>query len=56
MGTGFIIGWVLRRGAIMGTGMVTEGELERYLALLESPDFAWLMPTMIAVWGRRPAA
>jgi hypothetical protein len=44
------------RGAIVGTGMVTEDDLERYLTLLENPDFTWLMPTMIAVWGRRPAA
>ena len=36
--------------------MVTEDELERYLRLLENPDFTWLVPTMIAVWGRRPPA
>ncbi len=44
------------RGAIVGTGLVTEHDLERYLELLEHPDFVWLMPTMVAVWGRRPAA
>ena len=43
------------RGAIVGTSTVAENELERYLDLLENPNFVWLMPTMITVWGRRPA-
>ena len=43
------------REALVGTGVLSEGELERYLALLEDPGFAWLMPTVVAVWGRRPA-
>jgi SAM-dependent methyltransferase len=42
------------RGAIVATGLVADDDLERYLTLLATPAFVWLMPTMVAVWGRRP--
>jgi hypothetical protein len=43
------------RDAIVATGLVADDDLDRYLTLLANPAFVWLMPTMIAVWGRRPA-
>ena len=43
------------REALAGTGVLSEQELERYIGLLADPGFAWLMPTVVAVWGRRPA-
>lgn len=36
--------------------LVSDQELQRYFALLDDPGFTWLMPIMIAVWGRRPRA
>jgi SAM-dependent methyltransferase len=39
---------------MLNAGLVSEQELQRYFALLDDPDFTWLMPIMIAVWGRRP--
>lgn len=42
------------RGAIVGPDKLSEPELDRYLALLQDPAVTWMMPTMVAVWARRP--
>ncbi len=42
------------RGAIVSSDGLSEAELERYFALLQDPDVAWMMPTVVAAWGRRP--
>lgn len=42
------------RDAIVGPGRLSEPELERYVALLQDPGVVWMMPTMVAVWGRQP--
>jgi SAM-dependent methyltransferase len=42
------------RGAIVGPDRLSEPELERYFALLQDPGATWMMPTIVAAWGRRP--
>jgi 2-polyprenyl-3-methyl-5-hydroxy-6-metoxy-1,4-benzoquinol methylase len=42
------------RGLIVGPAALSEPELERYYALLDNPEVSWLMPTLVAVWGRKP--
>jgi len=39
---------------MLSVELVSDQELQRYFALLDDPGFTWLMPIMIAVWGRRP--
>ena len=38
---------------VLATGMITTKELEDYQTLLESPDYRWLWPMVVAAWGRR---
>jgi SAM-dependent methyltransferase len=42
--------------AVLEAGLLTLAELEDYRALLESPEYRWLAPTMMSVWGRRITA
>ncbi len=42
------------RDALLGKGLVTEGELTRYLELLRAPDFELSMSPLVSAWGRRP--
>jgi SAM-dependent methyltransferase len=44
------------RDRLIAGGYVSAGELETYLGLLDRPDFVWMTPIMMAVWGRRPVA
>jgi SAM-dependent methyltransferase len=44
------------RDQILEAGLLTLAELEDYRSLLESPEFRWFNPMMMAVWGRRIAA
>jgi SAM-dependent methyltransferase len=43
----------LREPAI-AAGLLTTGEFDRLLALLEDPDFALSTPVLFSAWGRRP--
>jgi SAM-dependent methyltransferase len=36
-------------------GALTRPELARFLTLLEDPSFAFLYPTLVVAWGRKPA-
>jgi hypothetical protein len=40
---------------LLAAGLLTQTEVEEYRALLESPDYRWLSPIAMSVWGRRPA-
>jgi ubiquinone/menaquinone biosynthesis C-methylase UbiE len=42
------------RQDLLSSGSVDEAELERFIVLLEDPDFAFMSPTMVTTWGRRP--
>lgn len=41
---------------ILAAGSLSQEELEDYRALLENPEFRWLSPMSMAVWGRRADA
>jgi hypothetical protein len=41
---------------VLEAGLLTLAELEDYRSLLASPEYRWLAPTMMSVWGRRIAA
>jgi len=41
---------------ILAAGLLTQAELEDYRTLLESPEYRWLQPTAMSVWGRRALA
>jgi len=38
---------------VLAAGLLTPTELEDYCRLLESPEYRWLSPTCMSVWGRR---
>lgn len=38
---------------VLEAGLMTLPELEDYRTLLESPDYRWLAPMFMSVWGRR---
>jgi SAM-dependent methyltransferase len=44
------------RDEIVGTGLLSEEELERDIARLDDPSFAAPSPVLWAAWGRRPLA
>ena len=44
------------RDAILGSGAVTEPELEETLRFLEDPAERVLTPVLFAAWGRKPAS
>lgn len=41
---------------LLAAGLLTQAELEEYRTLLESPEYRWLSPIAMSVWGRRAAA
>jgi SAM-dependent methyltransferase len=43
------------RERMVGTGLITEDEIEQFLALFDDPEFVWMPSTSIAAWGRRAA-
>jgi SAM-dependent methyltransferase len=43
------------RDETLRRGLLTEDELETYLALLQDTQMVWLTQTQMAAWGRRPA-
>lgn len=42
------------RAALLVTGIVTAEDLDRMIALLDDPDFAYAGPVMFTAWGRKP--
>jgi hypothetical protein len=42
------------RSQVVAAEFLGEEDLAAYLALLDDPDFTWLGPIVMAVWGRRP--
>ena len=44
------------RDRLVEAGLLADGELDDYAALLDRPDFVWMDFMMMAVWGRRPTA
>jgi SAM-dependent methyltransferase len=42
------------KSQVVAAGFSSEVELAAYLALLDNPDFTWLGPIVMSVWGRRP--
>jgi len=36
-------------------GLLTQQELDNFIAVLDQPDVIWTAPLTMAVWGRRPA-
>lgn len=44
------------REHMVGAGLVTEEEIERFLVLTQQPEFAYMPLPMMTVWGRRPEA
>jgi SAM-dependent methyltransferase len=49
------LGFTQMRDGLLGTGLVSAAELDRFLALHDEPGAVWLGPITMAVWGRRPA-
>jgi SAM-dependent methyltransferase len=43
------------RDRLVGTGSITEAEMDNFLALLDDEDFFWLNAIIMAVWGRKPS-
>jgi hypothetical protein len=41
---------------VLEAGLLTLAELEDYRSLLGSPEYRWLAPTLMSVWGRRITA
>jgi ubiquinone/menaquinone biosynthesis C-methylase UbiE len=41
---------------VLRAGSLTVAELEDYRSLLASPEYRWMAPTMMSVWGRRITA
>jgi ubiquinone/menaquinone biosynthesis C-methylase UbiE len=41
---------------VLEAGLLTPAQLEDYRSLLDSPEYRWLAPTMMSVWGRRTTA
>jgi hypothetical protein len=37
----------------IASGRLTPEEFHRYRELLEDPEYRWLSPTLMSVWGRR---
>jgi hypothetical protein len=42
------------RDWVRATGQLSSDELDRFAALLDDADFAWMGAVMMTVWGRRP--
>lgn len=40
---------------LLAAGLLTQAELADYRTLLESPEYRWLSPVAMSVWGRRPS-
>lgn len=35
-------------------GLLTDAEMDAFLALLADPSFAWMEMTLASAWGQRP--
>jgi SAM-dependent methyltransferase len=46
--------WATIGERMAASGALAARELEDFIALHHDPDFTWLGPTLVAVWGRRP--
>jgi len=44
------------RDRILGTGQLSPGECDAFIALFDDPDFIWMGAVLMAVSGRRPLA
>jgi 2-polyprenyl-3-methyl-5-hydroxy-6-metoxy-1,4-benzoquinol methylase len=40
--------------ALVGTGLVTDADIERFLAVTADPDVFYVCPLMVSAWGQRP--
>jgi hypothetical protein len=38
----------------VGAGLLTDDEMDRFLALFDDPGLVAMWPILMAVWGRRP--
>jgi hypothetical protein len=47
--------WATIGERMVASGALAARELEDFIALHHDPNFTWLGPTLVAVWGRRPA-
>jgi SAM-dependent methyltransferase len=43
--------WQLLGPAVLAAGVLTTGELDRYLALHDDPAMVWQPPAIVAAWG-----
>jgi hypothetical protein len=43
------------REAAVATGLVSDADVDRALALYENPGFSFVSPITMAAWGRRPS-
>ena len=44
------------RDRILGTGQLSPGEFDAFIALFDDPDFIWMGAVLMGVSGRRPLA
>lgn len=42
------------REPTIAAGLLTDREMDDFLALLDNPDFAWMGVTVVAAWAKRP--
>jgi hypothetical protein len=45
--------WTAHKERIVDEGVLTAGEIARFIALHDEPEFAWMSPICVAAWGRR---
>jgi SAM-dependent methyltransferase len=43
------------RAPFVASGLASDDEVDRFVALLDKPDFAWTSQIMFAAWGQRPS-
>ena len=43
------------REAMIASGEISAADIDAGLALLQDPTFAFLSPTMVTTWARRPS-
>lgn len=46
--------WEQLRPQLTRSRLLSEWDVEEFIELLDDPDYAWLSPTIVAAWGRRP--
>lgn len=46
--------WEQLRPQLVRSRLLSEWDVEEFIELLNDPNHAWLSPTIVAAWGRRP--